>query len=38
MGIINGHDEISLLGSDVQDWNKYSEYELPEIKFRINSF
>lgn len=38
MGIINGHDEISLLGSDVQDWRKYSEYELPEIKFRINSF
>jgi len=38
MGIINGHDEISLLGSDVQDWQKYSEYELPEIKFRINSF
>lgn len=38
MGIINGHDEISLLGSDVQDWEKYSEYELPEIKFRINSF
>lgn len=38
MGIINGHDEISLLGSDVQDWEKYSEYELPEIKFKINSF
>lgn len=38
MGIINGHDEISLLGSDVQDWEKYSEYELPEIKFKTNSF
>ena len=38
MGIINGHDEISLLGSDVQDWQKYSEYELPEIKFKTNSF
>ena len=38
MGIINGHDELSLLGSDVQSWDKYNSYELPEIKFRIDSF
>lgn len=38
MGIINGHDELSLLGSDVQNWAEYNSYELPEIKFRIDSF
>lgn len=38
MGVINAHNELSLIGSDVTDWDKYSQYELPEIKFRISSF
>lgn len=38
MGVINAHDELSLIGSDVSDWGNYSEYELPEMKFRISSF
>lgn len=40
MGIINAHNEISLIGSDVKDWNKYSEdvKRLPELKFNIDSF
>ncbi|OLF30394.1 hypothetical protein [Staphylococcus sp. 47.1] len=38
MGIINDHNEISLLGSDVTDWEQYSNYYLPEIKFNITSF
>lgn len=38
MGIINDHNEISLLGSDVTDWEKYTNYYLPEIKFNITSF
>lgn len=40
MGIVNAHDEMALIGSDVQDW-KYYEQEaklLPELKFSINSF
>lgn len=38
MGIINSHNELSLIGSDVKDWSKYDQYELPEIKFKISSF
>lgn len=40
MGIINNHDEISLIGSDVNDWDNYSDCveKLPELKFRIDSF
>lgn len=38
MGVINAHNELSLIGSDVTDWDKYSQYELPELKFRISSF
>ena len=40
MGIINAHNEISLIGSDVTDWGKYSEdaKRLPEMKFAIDSF
>lgn len=40
MGIINAHNEISLIGSDVKDWGKYSEdaKRLPEMKFTIDSF
>ena len=40
MGIINAHNEISLIGSDVKDWEKYSEdaKRLPEMKFAIDSF
>ena len=40
MGIVNAHNEISLIGSDVKDWEKYSEdaRRLPEMKFAIDSF
>ena len=40
MGIINAHNEISLIGSDVKDWVKYSEdaKRLPEMKFTIDCF
>lgn len=40
MGIINAHNEISLIGSDVTDWGNYSENakRLPEMKFAIDSF
>ncbi|ALX47776.1 PHP domain-containing protein [Lentibacillus amyloliquefaciens] len=38
MGVINAHNELSLIGSDVNDWDKYSESEIPDIKFRISSF
>ena len=38
MGIINSHNDLALFGSDVKDWNSYSEYILPEIKYKIDSF
>lgn len=39
MGFVNGHGEaLSLVGSDVQDWSKYSGNDLPEVKFKINSY
>lgn len=38
MGIINSHDELSLLGSDIKNWELYSSHNLPEIKFQIDSF
>jgi len=38
MGIINGHNDLALFGSDVKSWSKYPEKELPEIKFHIDSF
>lgn len=39
MGIVNDHEEhLSLIGSDVKDWDKYSGIDLPEIKFNIDSF
>lgn len=38
MGMVNSHGHLSLIGSDIQDWNKYSKEYLPEIKFRIDSF
>lgn len=40
MGIINAHNEISLIGSDVKNWDKYNEdaERLPELKFTIDSF
>lgn len=38
MGIINAHNDLSLFGSDVKDWNKYEEIILPEIKFKVDSF
>lgn len=35
MGIINSHNELSLIGSDVKDWENYSNdaSKLPEIRF-----
>lgn len=38
MGIINAHKELAIIGSDVKDWSCYSSYNLPEIKFKIESF
>lgn len=38
MGVINAHNELSLIGSDVTDWNNYHQYNIPEIKFKISSF
>jgi len=40
MGIVNAHNELSLIGSDVKDWDEYSEKvkELPELKFSIDSY
>lgn len=38
MGIINAHNELAIIGSDVKDWSRYSSYNLPEIKFKIESF
>lgn len=38
MGIINAHNEIALVGSDIKDWNNYIKDNLPEIKFKIDSF
>lgn len=38
MGIINSHNDLSIFGSDVKDWNSYEQIILPEIKFRIDSF
>lgn len=39
MGFVNGHGEaLSLVGSDVQDWSKYSYDDLPELKFKIDSY
>lgn len=38
MGIINAHNEIALVGSDIKDWNNYIKDSLPEIKFKIDSF
>ena len=38
MGVINSHNDLALFGSDVKDWDSYSEYILPEIKYKIDSF
>ncbi|MDQ0300538.1 ABC-type lipoprotein export system ATPase subunit [Salibacterium salarium] len=38
MGVINAHNELSLIGSDVKDWSKYDDSQIPDIKFRISSF
>ena len=38
MGVINSHNDLALVGSDVKDWDSYSEYILPEIKYKIDSF
>src|SRR5699024_4694297 len=38
MGVINAHNELSLIGSDVKDWSQYNQAKLPEIKFKISSF
>lgn len=38
LGILNNHDYYSILGSDVSDWDKYSQYELAELKLEVDSF
>lgn len=38
MGVINAHDELSLIGSDVTNWDEYNPEKLPELKFKITSF
>lgn len=38
LGIFNNHGYYSLLGSDVKDWNKYSENEVAELKLPVDSF
>lgn len=37
-GIYLAHNIDSLLGSDVQDWNKYENYSFPELKMEIDSY
>ena len=40
MGIINAHNELSLIGSDIKDWSNYEieALKLPEMKFAITSY
>lgn len=40
MGMINAHNEVSLMGSDIKNWGNYGEEAklLPELKFSIDSF
>ena len=38
MSILINHNIHSLIGSDVQDWNNYSNYDLPNIKLNVDSF
>lgn len=38
MSILINHDIHSLIGSDVQDWDEYSKYDLPNIKLNVDSF
>ncbi|HFU5884837.1 MULTISPECIES: hypothetical protein [Enterococcus] len=38
MGIINAHKELAIIGSDVKDWSTHSSSNLPEIKFKIETF
>lgn len=38
VGIWTNHGFNMMLGSDVQDWNTYSECELPELRLPVSSF
>lgn len=38
LGILNNHNFPSLMGSDVKDWNEYSNYEKTELKLDVDSF
>lgn len=38
MGMINSHNVLSLIGSDISDWSKYDSSKLPSLKFNINTF
>lgn len=38
MGILTNKGFKSILGSDVRDWNKYNECELPTLKLEVDSF
>ena len=37
-GILYAHNLDSFIGSDIHDWDKYSEVELPELKMPIKDY
>lgn len=37
-GIFFAHNYTSIIGSDVQNWDKYEKYSFPELKMDIDSF
>lgn len=37
-GILLAHNINALIGSDVQDWDKYKDYSLPQLKIPLDSF
>ena len=37
-GIMIAHNKSTMIGSDVKDWNKYSDSKLPELKIPFSSY
>lgn len=37
-GIMIAHNKSTIIGSDVKDWNKYSDSKLPELKIPFGSY
>lgn len=37
-GIMIAHNKSTMIGSDVKDWNKYSESKLPELKIPFSGY